>query len=146
MHVVSRLRRASRVAMRRSMSSRQPRDSRSQSRRVGVRWAGSFLVDQTGRFQYTVAAWTDVFGTWRDELERKLQAGQHDLQGELSEGLVLLRAAAERAKTKTDRKLIEHALLTLEDDQVPESAKASTLALLSPHLSSVRHLNCLRKG
>jgi starch synthase (maltosyl-transferring) len=99
---------------------------------AGVRWAGSFMVDQTGRFQYTVAAWTDLFGTWRDELDRKLQAGQHDLQGELSEGLVLLRAAAESAKTKTDRKLIEHALLTLGDDEVPESAKHDVV--LGPEL------------
>jgi starch synthase (maltosyl-transferring) len=90
---------------------------------AGVRWAGSFLVDRTGRFQYTVSAWTDVFGTWRDELERKLQAGQHDLQGELSEGILLLRSALEGARSKTDRKLIEHALQTLEDDAVPESAR-----------------------
>jgi starch synthase (maltosyl-transferring) len=90
---------------------------------AGVRWAGSFLVDRTGRFQYTVAAWTDVFGTWRDELERKLQAGQHDLQGELSEGILLLRSALEGARSKTDHKLIEHALKTLEDDAVPESAR-----------------------
>ena len=99
---------------------------------AGVRWAGSFLVDRTGRFQYTVAAWTDVFGTWRDELERKLQAGQHDLQGELSEGVLLLRSALEGAKSKTDRKLIEHALQTLEDEAVPESAKHDVV--LGPEL------------
>ena len=44
----------------------------------------------TGRWEYTVEAWTDVFGTWRDELERKVAAGQHDLAGELSEGVLLL--------------------------------------------------------
>ena len=35
-----------------------------------------------------------MFGTWRDELERKLAAGQHDLAGEMSEGA---RAAAATA-------------------------------------------------
>ena len=34
----------------------------------GVRWAGQFAVDRPGRWQYTIEAWTDVFGTWRDEL------------------------------------------------------------------------------
>jgi starch synthase (maltosyl-transferring) len=89
----------------------------------GVRWAGRFEVDQVGRWQYTIEAWTDDFGTWRDELERKLAAGQQELAGELSEGMVLLRAAAERAKTKTDRTLIEHALQTVEDPELAEAAK-----------------------
>src|SRR5579862_924373 len=47
----------------------------------GVRWAGHFEVDRLGRFEYTIEAWTDVFGTWRDELLRKIEAGQHDLDG-----------------------------------------------------------------
>ncbi len=58
---------------------------------------GEFEVDQPGRWEYTIQAWTDVFGTWRDELERKVAAGQDDLQGELSEGIVLLRRAGESA-------------------------------------------------
>ncbi len=93
----------------------------------GVRWAGAFTVDRTGRWEYTVEAWTDVFGTWRDELERKLAAGQHDLAGEMSEGVVLLQQAlahAEQALAHAeDKALIEHALATLSDDTVPEIAK-----------------------
>jgi starch synthase (maltosyl-transferring) len=89
----------------------------------GVRWAGGFDVERTGRYEYTVEAWTDVFGTWRDELRRKLEAGQHDLAGELSEGTMLLRAALERNPTPDDRTLLEHALLTLEDPTLAEAAK-----------------------
>jgi starch synthase (maltosyl-transferring) len=89
----------------------------------GVRWAGGFDVERIGRFEYTIEAWTDVFGTWRAELERKLDAGQRDLQGELSEGTLLLHAAAGRARSDADKTLIEHALATLEDAAVPESAK-----------------------
>ena len=37
-----------------------------------------------------------MFGTWRDELERKVAGGQHDLAGELSEGALLLGNAAEQ--------------------------------------------------
>ena len=32
----------------------------------GVRWAGQIELDQIGSWQYTIEAWTDVFGTWRD--------------------------------------------------------------------------------
>jgi starch synthase (maltosyl-transferring) len=64
-----------------------------------------------------------VFGTWRDELERKLNAGQTKLAGELSEGALLLKAAAERARDDKDRVLIEHACQTLEDKAIPETAK-----------------------
>jgi starch synthase (maltosyl-transferring) len=37
-----------------------------------------------------VAAWTDRLATWQDEVRRKVEAGQEDLAGELSEGAVLL--------------------------------------------------------
>jgi starch synthase (maltosyl-transferring) len=89
----------------------------------GIRWTGGFKVERTGSHQYTIEAWTDVFGTWRDELERKLGAGQHDLAGELSEGTLLLHAALDRASVAADRNLIEHALITLEDPMMPEAAK-----------------------
>ena len=89
----------------------------------GVRWAGSFEVDRIGPWEYTIEAWTDVFGTWRDELERKVAAGQHDLAGEMSEGALLLQAAAANARAKSDKALIEHALKTLGDDTIPEEAK-----------------------
>jgi starch synthase (maltosyl-transferring) len=91
----------------------------------GVRWAGEFVVDERGRWEYSIQAWTDVFGTWRDELRRKVLAGQTDLAGEISEGLLLLEDAASRAKVK-DRALIEHAVATINDPEVPDSAKHDT--------------------
>jgi starch synthase (maltosyl-transferring) len=89
----------------------------------GVRWAGEFEVDRAGRWKFTIEAWTDLFGTWRRELERKLEGGQLDLAGELSEGALLLGEAAARAKSRPDRALIEHAVQTIEDRTIPESAK-----------------------
>ncbi len=89
----------------------------------GVRWAGSFEITRSGTYQYTVQAWTDVFGTWRDELDRKLRGGQHDLQGEVSEGILLLEGSLERARTQTERELIQHVITTLRDPSVPEPAK-----------------------
>jgi len=90
----------------------------------GVRWAAGFEVDQPGRWEYTIEAWTDVFGTWRDELARKVAAQQHNLAGELSEGVRLLQAASNSAKAANSEKaLIDHAIKTLGDDTVPEEAK-----------------------
>jgi starch synthase (maltosyl-transferring) len=110
----------------------------------GVRWAGSFEVTQLGRHEYTVQAWTDLFGTWRDELRRKIEARhEQSLVGELSEGIVLLEAAAAAAQTEPDNlgaaglseagsrpggeprrnALIDHALRTLRDPAIPEAAK-----------------------
>jgi starch synthase (maltosyl-transferring) len=98
----------------------------------GVRWAGEFRVERTGTHQFTIQAWSDVFGTWRDELERKLAAGHHDLAGELSEGEQLLRGALARASGKGEKTLIEHALITLADPSVPEAAKHDVV--LGPEL------------
>jgi starch synthase (maltosyl-transferring) len=89
----------------------------------GVRWAGDFEVDEKGRWEYTIEAWTDLFGTWRDELARKVAAEQHDLAGEISEGVLLLKSAAKAASASPDNALINHAIGTLADDEVPETAK-----------------------
>jgi len=53
------------------------------------RWGGTFTPDRPGRWQFQVAAWTDRIATWQDELRRKVDAGQEDLAGELSEGAQL---------------------------------------------------------
>jgi len=89
----------------------------------GVRWGGSFDVDRQGRWEFTVQAWTDQFGTWRDELERKVAAQQHELAGELSEGVLLLKAAAKAATDNADKALIGHAIIALDDAPIPEAAK-----------------------
>jgi starch synthase (maltosyl-transferring) len=54
------------------------------------RWAGSFVADSPGRWEFAVAAWTDRVATWQEEIRRKVDAGQEDLAGELSEGAALL--------------------------------------------------------
>ena len=54
------------------------------------RWTGAFEPDELGLWEFTVAAWTDRWASWRWELERKVNAGQEDLAGELSEGAALL--------------------------------------------------------
>jgi starch synthase (maltosyl-transferring) len=102
----------------------------------GVRWAGEFEVDSTGRWEYTIEAWTDVFGTWRDELRRKVVAGQHELAGEMSEGLLMIRATLERATDATDKETLTEALDVLDDEDTPEDATYET-ALSEPVFAAV---------
>jgi starch synthase (maltosyl-transferring) len=64
----------------------------------GDTWEGSFPVDACGTWQYSIEAWIDPLASWRHEVRRKLDGGQTDLTGELSEGALLIAAAAERAK------------------------------------------------
>src|SRR5581483_3930403 len=53
-------------------------------------FTGAFEVTECGPWEYAVEAWTDRPATWRDELRRKVEAGQEDLAGELAEGEELL--------------------------------------------------------
>ena len=104
----------------------------------GDRWAGSFEVTQIGRWEFTIAAWSDLFATWREELARKLQAGQEDLAGELSEGVVLLEDACRRAHGD-DRRVIGGALATLRSDEPPQEEQHETA--LDPALLSAIERN-----
>jgi starch synthase (maltosyl-transferring) len=38
------------------------------------RWMGSFVPEKTGRYTYTIEAWTDEFATWRHGFEQKRKA------------------------------------------------------------------------
>jgi starch synthase (maltosyl-transferring) len=72
------------------------------------RWTGHFEPDRCGRWQYLVEAWVDRFASWRNELQRKVDAEQDDLSGELSEGAALygvdsLTVEEALANTQTDR-------------------------------------------
>jgi starch synthase (maltosyl-transferring) len=93
----------------------------------GVRWTGSFAVDRVGLWHWTIQAWVDLFAGWRDEVARKLEAGQADMSGEASEGAVLLRDAAENAKG-TDRTVLESAAAQLESGQSVADALDPQLA------------------
>jgi starch synthase (maltosyl-transferring) len=88
----------------------------------GVRWAGEFDVDRAGTWLYDVEAWSDRFGTWRDELHRKVAGGQPDLASELSEGILLLRDVAATAGKGTGT-LIGRALAALQDEHTSQSSK-----------------------
>jgi hypothetical protein len=63
------------------------------------RFAASFLVEEPGVWEFTVSAWIDRAATWRDELRRRVEAGQTDLAAELAEGAELLATDIPDAET-----------------------------------------------
>jgi starch synthase (maltosyl-transferring) len=53
-------------------------------------WEGAFEVDAPGCWLYRIEAWVDRVASFQEELRRKVEAGQTELAGELSEAAVLL--------------------------------------------------------
>ncbi|MFN3514798.1 MAG: maltotransferase domain-containing protein [Phenylobacterium sp.] len=59
------------------------------------RWRASFPLERLGRHQFTVEAWLDVYGGYRRDLSKKLEAGVAQAV-DLDEGRQLIAAAAAR--------------------------------------------------
>jgi len=76
------------------------------SEEVNDRWLGTITCDSIGDWVFTICAWTDVFGSWRDGLKKKAEA-MDDVSSELLEGA----------------RIIEHVLGTLKSG----AADAGTL-------------------
>ncbi|HET7271049.1 MAG TPA: alpha-1,4-glucan--maltose-1-phosphate maltosyltransferase, partial [Rubrobacter sp.] len=63
------------------------------------RWRGGFTLTKNTRYQYTIEAWMDEFETWRSEIGKKVDAGQH-VEIELIEGGSLVEDAFDRSHDK----------------------------------------------
>ena len=59
-------------------------------------WRAAIELTEIGHWEYTVAAWTDAWATWRGDLVKRLDAGQ-DVTVDLRIGAALVEAAAARA-------------------------------------------------
>jgi starch synthase (maltosyl-transferring) len=92
------------------------------------RWHGSFSVDACGRWELSVQAWVDRYASWREELRRKVEAGQTDLASELEEGAALLEVPeldveTALAGTERDRSEVTQLAQTLEVEVDRELAR-----------------------
>ena len=66
-------------------------------KRVGIdRWSGNFLAPKVGKYYYTIEGWIDRFGTWRNDMIKRIDSGQ-DLRAEFVIGALLVEDAASRA-------------------------------------------------
>lgn len=59
------------------------------------RWYGHFPLESIGNYCYRIEAWTDRFGTWLHDMEKRIEAGQVS-ETDVLEGVVLAEAAAAR--------------------------------------------------
>jgi starch synthase (maltosyl-transferring) len=82
-------------------------------RRDGDRWAAELVLEENTRYTFTLEAWTDRFGSWVREIERRLAGGQTDLGSELLEGRALIEEAA-AAASGDDAERLRHALGALD--------------------------------
>lgn len=94
---------------------------------VNDRWAGSFTVEKLGRYDYSVVAWVDHFGTWQQDLQKRHAAGQ-ELSIDFAIGAGLAREAAERAKTTEARRLLAWADALTQPEQDADATYALALA------------------
>ncbi|MGI8803449.1 MAG: alpha-1,4-glucan--maltose-1-phosphate maltosyltransferase [Solirubrobacteraceae bacterium] len=101
------------------------------------RWHATFPLDTQGRWRWRIEAFSDNFATWRSELERKLAAGQEDVEAELSEGAAILAEVADRAGGR-EAKLLGRAVTTLADTTAP--AESRRAAALDPDVAEVCEL------
>ncbi|HEX3971213.1 MAG TPA: alpha-1,4-glucan--maltose-1-phosphate maltosyltransferase [Stellaceae bacterium] len=60
------------------------------------RWTGTVELTENRRYRYTIEAWTDLYASWCDRMQRKRTA-QQDLSADMPEGRALVRAAEARA-------------------------------------------------
>jgi len=75
---------------------------------VNDRWQGSFAVTGLGRYEYGIQAWVDRFKTWRQNLDKKMAAGQ-DVSLDLPVGAQIVQEAALRASGSDAKLLLEWA-------------------------------------
>ena len=89
-------------------------------------WRGEFTTSALGWHQFQVEAWVDLFGSWRGEIERKLAAGQVDLESELAEGAAILETVAAGGLRGADKRVAEAAVVALRAAGDPaERARAA---------------------
>lgn len=106
------------------------------------RWRAAFPLGEAGRFQYTIEAWRDVFGSWRDEVDKKRAAGV-GITAELLEGRQLVERAAaahpelDALAAQLARKDPSSVLLADQTLELMHQHAPRTQAMRHPHIYTV---------
>jgi starch synthase (maltosyl-transferring) len=58
------------------------------------RWRAEITLPVVGRYSFVVAGWTDRYGSWVEELRKRVTAAQRDVASEIAEGLAMIERAA----------------------------------------------------
>ncbi|HEY6006954.1 MAG TPA: alpha-1,4-glucan--maltose-1-phosphate maltosyltransferase [Geobacteraceae bacterium] len=70
------------------------------------RWEAGFIVPELGSYHYTVSGRVDHFATWKNDLKKRLRAGEN-LAADRHIGADLIESAAERAPGEERKRLLE---------------------------------------
>jgi len=90
-------------------------------------WEGSFVPEQEGMYDYSIAAWVDHFSTWQEGLRKKFEDHQ-DIATELLIGVELMEKAMQSAPSPIQKK-IKKAIDLLKSEK--HEAKSVSYALSS---------------
>jgi starch synthase (maltosyl-transferring) len=97
------------------------------------RWRGGCTLYDQDMHEYTVEAWTDTFRSWQREFTAKFEGGITSLRSEALEGAALVKAAAARARDRSDAKrLLEFSeqIATGANSQINAIARSGELEVL----------------
>jgi len=102
-------------------------------------WESSFELPELGTYYFTVIAWIDAFKTWRDDLVKRVRAGQ-DIDVDLRIGAAMIRAAqasAQQADAPASAASLAAYAAQLETPRLTQTERA-TLALQEPLAETMR--------
>jgi len=106
------------------------------------RWQASFVVDALGRYEYTVEAWVDRFGSWRHEISKKFGAAQ-DLTSELLEGAALVRDTLARVpdSDSDDHGVLSETAGVLADESIEQPQRVASALAVAVQTAMARHVD-----
>jgi starch synthase (maltosyl-transferring) len=102
------------------------------------RWRAEFAVMELGEYRYSVEGWIDTFSTWRNDMQKRIDADQ-ETRVERMAGASLVAAAAKRAKKDDAKTLKDFAAKINGADQTAASAASLDPALESLMLIYAEH-------
>ncbi len=90
------------------------------------RWRGEFPLNIMGNYIYMVEAWTDRFGTWQHDMEKRVQAGQVE-KSDVLEGIAIVEGTIPRIKDKKEASFATRFLGKVR--KIPDPLEAGKLFL-----------------
>ena len=88
------------------------------------RWRGEFVVEEAGRYRYTVEGWVDHFMTWQRDLKKKMEAGQ-DIKVDLLIGAQYVAEASTKASPEDREELNKYVEILRKEGEVAQGVSAA---------------------
>lgn len=105
------------------------------------RWSGSLILDENATYDYRVQSFPDYYGTWADEIEKKIGAGL-DVASELLEGGTIVQDIVDRI-SGADAEALRRELQSAVSAAMQQDAVS---ILLSSTVADAVHRNRSRVG